>query len=186
SAASPFSRTSAIISATAPATSAPFTLRAKSSLSLTSPRFIILIMSVRLPGRHGHVRREGAYLFVLEFIPRLVGDEPRGNGQEARYQTKVVMIQDRRGLHDGHEHVREHEDGRQLDGAVELDDVDGPPALRVLAARDAGELGGHAQRGAHRRAPALRTRHAHGAAADAPDQPRISGPPRRPPPRSAG
>ena len=49
SAASPFRRTSAMMSATAPATSAPFTLRAKSSLSLTSPRFIIFIMSVRLP-----------------------------------------------------------------------------------------------------------------------------------------
>ncbi|CAN4036517.1 hypothetical protein KMBAHK_KMBAHK_07930, partial [Dysosmobacter welbionis] len=48
-------------------------------------------------------------------------------------------------LHDVHNHIREAQDGGQLNGAVQLDDVDVSALGGVVPLGDIPEFGGHPQ-----------------------------------------
>ena len=70
-------------------------------------------------------------------------------------------------LYNVHNHVGQAQDGSQLDGAVELDDVDVAGLGRVVLCRDVGEFGGHPEGSAGRVVEVFWPGHAHTAPADA-------------------
>ena len=57
----------------------------------------------------------------------------------------MVLQQGLARLHNVHDHIGQAQDGGQLDGTVELDDIDVPGAGIVIFRGDVGELGGHPQ-----------------------------------------
>jgi len=79
---------------------------------------------------------------------------------------EVVFLKRLAGLHHVQNHVREPQDGRELDGAVELDDLDLPVDRRVVVARHFGVLGRDAQRPVPVFDVAVPGRHAQAALAD--------------------
>ena len=85
---------------------------------------------------------------MLELVAGLIGDEAGRDGHELRYHPQAVLPQGGARLHDVHDDVRQAQNGGQLDGAVELDDVDVPPDGCIVALGDVDEFGGHPHRAA--------------------------------------
>ena len=104
---------------------------------------------------------------MLELVAGPVGDEAGRDGHELRQHLQVVLPQGGAGLHNVHDHVGEAQDGGQLDGAVQLDDVDVPALGGVVPLGDVHELGGHPQGPALVLLKILGPGHAHAAPAQA-------------------
>ena len=79
---------------------------------------------------------------------------------------QVVFQQSFAGLHNVHDHVGQAGEGGQLNGAVQLDDVDLPAAGGIVGLGDVGELGGHPQGPGAGVPEVFGARHAHAAFAD--------------------
>ncbi len=80
---------------------------------------------------------------------------------------QVVLPERGPRLHDIHDDIRQTQDGRQLDGALEGDDVDVPAPSGVKVSRDPAEFRSHAQRPPRCIAVVPPARHGHAAAAHA-------------------
>ena len=111
--------------------------------------------------------QHGVHLPVLELVAGLVGDEPSRDGHELGDHLQAVLPQGGAGLHDVHNDIRKPKDGCQLNGAVQLDDIDIPPHGGVVALCNVDELGGHPHRAAGVVPVARRGGYAHPAAAKA-------------------
>ena len=104
---------------------------------------------------------------VFELVAGLIGNEPGRDGHELRDHFQAVFPEGGARLHDVHDDVREAQDGGQLNGAVQLDDVDVPAHGRVIAFCNVDELGRHPHRAAGVILVIRRGGHAHPAFAQA-------------------
>ena len=104
---------------------------------------------------------------MLELVAGPVGDEAGRDGHELRQHLQIVLPQGGARLHDVHNHIGEAQDGGQLNGAVQLDDVDVPALGGVVPLGDIPEFGGHPQGPALVLGKVFRPGHAHAAPAQA-------------------
>ena len=63
---------------------------------------------------------------------RLVGNEPRADGENVLVHFQVVLPERGPGLHNVHNDIGEAQDGGNFNGAVELDNVNVPALSRVI------------------------------------------------------
>ena len=84
-------------------------------------------------------------LGALEFVACLVGNEPGGDGNDGVVHQQIVFLQGGAGFHDVYDDVGKPQNGGNLNGSVQVDDVDIPTLGAVVILGDVGEFRRHAQ-----------------------------------------
>ena len=107
------------------------------------------------------------HLGPLELESGFIGNESGGNGDDGFLHFQIIFFQGRAGLHDVHDDVGQAQDGGDLDGAVQFDDVDLPAKGGVVFGGDVDELGGHPEGALTVVVEILGTGHCHAAFAQA-------------------
>ena len=85
---------------------------------------------------------------MLELVAGLIGNEPGRDGHELGDHPQAVLPQGGAGLHDIHNDIGKAQNGGQLNGAIQLDDIDIPPDGRIVALCNVDEFGRHPHRAA--------------------------------------
>ena len=92
-----------------------------------------------------HIGCDSFDLRGLEAEGGLVADEARRDGEDGLFDLQIIFHQRFSSLHDVYDDIGEPQDGGDLNGAVEVDDVDLAALVGVVPSRDVGEFGGDLQ-----------------------------------------